>query len=385
MEQLEAMERECQAENKAEYYMLLGKALNVQSSYDEKCFQMLNKAVKLNPKLIDGLNQLGIAYWKKGDVSLSINCFEKTLRQDPKDKLALRHLSMLLRQVGGSNDNERMENIVKSYQKAKEALDADVEDGTSWYILGNSLFYLFFLSSQPDESRLRQCKQAYARALKDMKASQLPDLLYNYAHVMEYDLDYQLALEYLTSAKLLDPSWLEPVERRKRLVDYLKNINEMITTKSTLKNRQLTKLLAELQRDVEQVSKCLNPTCSIKNLSELTPGKNLNCAIVGKLIGRVGDDSLITHCFCLVSEQATFAVYIANLNKKKEPLIFQAITILDPELIIEKVNFEEDGLQVKVSFPMIKVDTPLNILVNGKLLGRDCIGHTQVDFSLRSD
>lgn len=380
------MEEECRAENKAEYFMLVGKALNVQSSLDEKCFQMLNKAVKLNPKLVEGLNQLGIAYWKKGEINLSINCFEKTLRQDPKNKLALRHLSMLLRQVGGASVKERMENIVKSHQKAREALDVDLEDGVSWYILGNSLFYLFFLSSQPDESRLRQCKQAYARALMDKKASQLPDFFYNYAHVMEYDLNYQLALEYLSRAILLDPSWVEAIERRKHLVDYLRKINDMILSKATLKNRQITKLSSELLRDVNQVSKFLKPDCAIKNLSNLSPGKNLNCAIVGKLIGRVGSDNLITHCFCILdTNQTVFAVYIANLNKEKEPLIYQAVTILDPEFLMEDVHLDSFDPPLKVSFPMIRVESPLCVLVNGKVMGPECIGHTQVDFSLKSD
>ena len=65
--------------NKAEYFMLLGKVLNVTSDYDPKAEEHLSKAVKLDPKLVEAWNQLGEAYWKKGNINGAKNCFKGAL------------------------------------------------------------------------------------------------------------------------------------------------------------------------------------------------------------------------------------------------------------------------------------------------------------------
>ena len=71
--------------NKSEYFMLLGKVLNVTSDYDAKAEEHLAKAVKLDPKLVEAWNQLGEAFWKKGNISGAKNCFAG----------ALTHVSMI--------------------------------------------------------------------------------------------------------------------------------------------------------------------------------------------------------------------------------------------------------------------------------------------------
>ena len=48
-----------------------------------------------------------------------------------KDKMALRNLSMALRQVAG-DPKIRIKNIEESVEKAKEAVELDINDGTSW-------------------------------------------------------------------------------------------------------------------------------------------------------------------------------------------------------------------------------------------------------------
>ena len=59
--------------------MLLGKVLNVTSDYDPKAEDHLSKAVKLDPKLVEAWNQLGEAYWKKGNINGAKNCFTGAL------------------------------------------------------------------------------------------------------------------------------------------------------------------------------------------------------------------------------------------------------------------------------------------------------------------
>lgn len=57
-------------QGKAQVLMLTGKALNVTPDYSPKAEELLSKAVKLEPKLVEAWNQLGEVYWKKGILQL---------------------------------------------------------------------------------------------------------------------------------------------------------------------------------------------------------------------------------------------------------------------------------------------------------------------------
>lgn len=59
--------------------MLTGKALNVTPDYSPKAEELLSKAVKLEPELVEAWNQLGEVYWKKGDVAAAHTCFSGAL------------------------------------------------------------------------------------------------------------------------------------------------------------------------------------------------------------------------------------------------------------------------------------------------------------------
>lgn len=59
--------------------MLKGKALNVTPSYNPQAEELLSKAVKLDPNLVEAWNQLGEAYWKKGDITAAHTCFSGAL------------------------------------------------------------------------------------------------------------------------------------------------------------------------------------------------------------------------------------------------------------------------------------------------------------------
>jgi len=47
------------AENKAQYFFLLGKTWSVSQPVNEECINVLSKAVKLNPTHLDAWNSLG--------------------------------------------------------------------------------------------------------------------------------------------------------------------------------------------------------------------------------------------------------------------------------------------------------------------------------------
>ena len=51
---------------------------------------------------------------------------------------------MTLRQVGASNQDERIGNVELGLARGKEAVGLDTSDGTSWSLLGNAYLSHFF-------------------------------------------------------------------------------------------------------------------------------------------------------------------------------------------------------------------------------------------------
>lgn len=64
---------------RAKYYFLKGKTLNVINRHVPQAEELLSKAVKLEPKLIEAWNELGECYWKNDDIQQAKNCFSGAL------------------------------------------------------------------------------------------------------------------------------------------------------------------------------------------------------------------------------------------------------------------------------------------------------------------
>ena len=131
------------AEERATFLYLKGRVQNISGEYSPDAEATLSKAVKLNPDLVDAWNELGECYMMKQDWETAKTCFEGAL-QHRKDKVSLRNLSMTLRQVGASNQDERIGNVELGLARGKEAVGLDTSDGTSWSLLGNAYLSHFF-------------------------------------------------------------------------------------------------------------------------------------------------------------------------------------------------------------------------------------------------
>ncbi|XP_077503522.1 tetratricopeptide repeat protein 5-like isoform X3 [Amblyomma americanum] len=214
--------------DRATFQMLKGKALNIREDYDPEAHEALSKAVKFNPKLAEAWNELGECYWKKGHITKARNCFEGVLKVT-KDKVSLRNLSMVLRQVG-ETEEERLHNVLESVTKAKEALQLDIADGKSWSILGNAYLTVYFSGAQNVKS-LQQALAAYARALEDPRMLCCSDLFHNRAVALQHEEDYQCALEQLERACSLEPHWAQPREKAQNLIAHLQRVSDAIAHK----------------------------------------------------------------------------------------------------------------------------------------------------------
>lgn len=67
--------------NRAMFYYLKGRALNVTPNFNILAEEAFSKCLKLDPKLVEAWNELGECYWKKDDVEEARNCFAGALSQ----------------------------------------------------------------------------------------------------------------------------------------------------------------------------------------------------------------------------------------------------------------------------------------------------------------
>jgi tetratricopeptide (TPR) repeat protein len=163
--------------DRARYNFLRGRLLNVIPKYSKEAENLLSKAIKLDPKLVDAWNELGECFWKNDELKKATNCFEGALKEC-KNKVSLRNLSMLARQESSSSRENLVENIEKGLNYAKEGVQLDPQDGLSWAVLGNAHLSSFF-GIQQNPKTLKQCLSAYSQAEKDVVAKSTPDLHYN--------------------------------------------------------------------------------------------------------------------------------------------------------------------------------------------------------------
>ncbi|KAL4234244.1 Tetratricopeptide repeat protein 5 [Mactra antiquata] len=359
--------------NKAEYFMLLGKILNVGPDYDNKAFEHLSKAVKLDPKLVEAWNNLGELYCKKGDVNNARNCFTGALTH-LKNKISLRNISMVLRQLTVSAE-ERVKNVEDSVEKAKEAVQMDIKDGQSWLILGNAYFSLFFATGQ-NPKILQQAMSAYKQAEKDPVAKNNADLHYNRASAYKFEEDFQSALEGYSYASLLDPSWGVPESEEKQLVAHLNSVKEMIDAKGKVKGKRL-QTLSQSPRDSAlgpyaggsytsgngQTVKLMR--CSFKDLDV---GLNSERVVLGKVACTIPNAGNVPFTFCMLDEDETvMPVNVYNLAVGAGVKIGDSVAI--PEPFIQHVQVKHKDMEY--DYRSIRVSSPIVLVVNGRKLPRD--------------
>lgn len=347
--------------NKAFFLMLKGKALNVTPNYCPEADELLSKAVKLDPGLVEAWNQLGEVYWKKMDVSSAKTCFSGALNHC-KNKVSLRNLSMVMRQQRSLDADEKSRNIMDSVKQAKQAVQMDTRDGTSWYILGNAYLSLFFCTGQNPKIS-QQALNAYLQAERvDKTASSNPDLHLNRATLCKYEENYQGALDGFSRAAALEPSWTEPVMREEQLLDYLGRLCGLLNNKGKIRGKRLQNMLSSLG----PVLLGHYGGLQLKPLAALQPGKNPGCVVLGRVVFSLMPEERVPFTFGLVDAEGTcYSIMVYNMVESWGVLIADSVTIPEPQL--KHHNVQHKG-QTFV-FQSIRVDSPVQLLVNGKPQG----------------
>ncbi|XP_051574178.1 tetratricopeptide repeat protein 5-like [Myxocyprinus asiaticus] len=355
----------------AHFLLLRGRCLNVAPGFSQAAEECLSRAVKLEPCLVEGWNTLGEQYWKKGDLTAAKTCFTGALQQS-KNKVSLRSLSMVLRQLPPEEDaQEQSKRILESVELARQAVQLDVTDGTSWYILGNAYISMFFTSGQNPQLS-QQALSAYAQAEKiDKSSSMNPDLQFNRATLFQYEEMYSSALDGYSHAAVLDPAWEEPREREKQLLNYLDQITALVENKGKVKARRLRNMLSALSSSA--LGPCSSPqfrspsgcTGSLEphSLSTLTHGRNSGVAALGKVVFSLASEGRMAFTFGMVdSEETCCVVMVYNTADSWGVLIGDTVVIPEPQVKRHSVTHKDKSYD----FRSMRVDSPLLLIVNGK-------------------
>ncbi|XP_026812964.1 tetratricopeptide repeat protein 5-like [Rhopalosiphum maidis] len=365
------------AENKAQYFFLLGKTWSVTQPVNEECVNILSKAVKLNPTHLDAWNSLGECLVHLKRFSEAKYCFLASLKHG-KCKVILRNLSIIMREAQLLTSENVKENLNAGIEYAKEAVELDTNDGESWAILGNAYLSLFF--RRQEDKLLRQSINSFEKALKDPVAAKNADLHFNRGVALKYGEIYTDALLSFEQASILDPMWTTAKETLEDLVKYLTSTQTLYQRKGQVKSKRL-----------QQMTESLNPSClglynnkikTIKGhvilehipLSKLQTGFNANKVVCGRVVCVVYNQEPVPYTFCLVDKDLSCVVVsVYNLAQGKGPIIGDSVAIPEPYL----TNIDAKYLKQTFQYPSIRVNLPLTMVVNKKNISAECVSQPQ--------
>jgi tetratricopeptide (TPR) repeat protein len=297
---------------------------------------------------------------------------------------------MVIRHLG-KDSVERIENIEDSISKAKEAVQLDITDGTSWFVLGNAYVTQYFMTNQSPVS-LKQCLAAYQQAERDIVATCNPDLHYNRATVYQHQEDYELALIGYARAIALDPTFSEPKEKLEQLAQYLNRCSELTLAKGKLRPKKLQSLVNSID-DKTNLGPYSSGTYTAPNgktarleavlLNQLQPGANPEKVILGKVVCSVNEGpTAISFTFCMVDKTSTcFRVTVYNIANGWGIKIGDCVAI--PEPFVN--NIELNHFDQHIKFPSIRVHSPIVLVVNGRKLSKDSQSPSVVSMQARSE
>ncbi|KAF0687131.1 Aste57867_21102 [Aphanomyces stellatus] len=350
---------------KAAASYIKGKALDAFPEYNSSSEALLSQAAKLDPCNLDIWVSLGNCFWKKGDLNSAKNCFENCLEYG-ESKQAMRSLSMLLRKMG-TNAEEKSRNIKTSIKHAKRALNLDIQDGISWYVMGNAYLALFFSSSHSTID-LDRSLAAYTRA-EAAGAGNNPDLHFNRANVFRYKEDYALAVQSFCKAHALDPS-LRAMGIVDDILRWTLRVSNLIHQKGRLRAKQITQLASALPTlaDIQGRTRVA--------VSSLQLGCNEGKAVALKLLVDVVRTNEPPGCFVMMDEaQTCCAVSIYHLDsvaysKMTDRDVFY---VLDPFLKVVNLSYN----CMTITYPCLHVAEPHLFLINGKVVA-ESYAHAEI-------
>merc|ERR1711874_85987 len=217
---------------------------------------------------------------------------------------------------------------------------------------------------------------AYAQAERDVVSRTTSELHYNKGIALKYEEEFMSALDCFMQAQALDPTWEGPVLQEKVLVKYLADIVTLIELKGKLKAKKVNSLVESVkpvQLGPYHGGSYKSPsgtTVSLKQqeFSKLEPGLNSGKVILGKVICSVHTEESVPFTFCMIdSSSQCIAVTLYNLAPGKGVIIGDSVAIAEPFF----TNIDLTHKQKRYTFKLVRVESPLVLVINGKKASRD--------------
>ncbi|KAM9203007.1 tetratricopeptide repeat protein 5 isoform 3-T3 [Dugong dugon] len=208
----------------------------------------------------------------------------------------------------------------------------------------------------------------------DRTASSNPDLHLNRATLHKYEESYREALEGFSRAAALDPAWPEPLQREQQLLEFLDRLTSLLESKGKVKSKKLQSMLGSLRPahlgpcgdGRYQSASGQKVTLELKPLSVLQPGVNRGAVVLGKVVFSLTTEEKVPFTFGLVdSDGPCYAVMVYNMVQSWGVLIGDSVAIPEPNLRLHCIQHKGKDY----SFPSVRVETPLLLVVNGKPQG----------------
>lgn len=384
--------------------------------------ELLTRALKLSPSLVEGWVELAKLYWQKRDLRQARSCFEGALeRANGKSKEALRGLSVVLRNLPSDDEKQRLQNVAQSAALAKKAVALDVTDGESWCalmraflsfsvaawrvsslplqllirkladFLGNAHLALFFALTRDPEDLSRALK-AYERALASAGGGQAgnADLFFNRGNVYAFQENFIAALQDYARAAELDPL-LGAQEKRDELRRYVARVARLVHSSGGVKPKRLRERVAGLSPPAAPLLRAPAaadpagapaaqpppPPLSLHRravaLRDLREGPNPGMALSLLVLAPVSRESDVPVTFivadsnCDVRAVSLYNVSAAALSAVK---VDDELSVADPRCCrvdLEIPGDNAEGAQpLRAAFEWLQISDPASVLVNGK-------------------
>ena len=246
--------------------------------------------------------------WKKKSIDIAINYYKKALELDPKNKTALRSLSMIIRTKESQSLEEKQSIAQESLDYAKKAISLDMSDGFSWYIYGNAFFYKAFIDKTQYKD-LHLALSAYNKAQDKVSKYKNPDLFYNRGVVHAYLEEYQNAFNDFKEAFNIDET-LGSDKLCNDILEIVKSSSKSIKNMCGLKPKKLAQILATIPHKLKDDVKY-----DLMKGNEFIEGKNSNKLITGKIIAHVKSSFEFVNSITYMT--STFVVLEPEVKKIK--------------------------------------------------------------------
>ena len=292
--------------------------------------------------------------WKKKSIDTAINYYKKALELDPKNKTALRSLSMIIRTKEAQTPEEKQKTAQESLDYAKKAISLDMSDGFSWYIYGNAFFYKAFIDKTQYKD-LHLALSAYNKAQDKVSKYKNPDLFYNRGVVHAYLEEYQSAFNDFKEAHNIDET-LGSDKLCNDILEIVKSSSKAIKNMCGLKPKKLAQILATIPHNLKDDVKY-----ELMKGNEFIEGINKGKLITGKIIAHVQSSFDVPISFFCLSVYNISTEFVNNINYMTSTFV-----VLEPEVKKIKMTIKDGENEKQVEYFCIQVSELNSFLVDGK-------------------